>query len=284
MQSHVKLGVIAGGGDLPRKLAEGASALGREVFILGVKGFVGDWIQAYEHIVLSIGETGGQLKALKANGVVDLCFAGIVKRPDFSAIKLDSRGMRMLPRVIAAAAKGDDALMRTMLQLFEDEGFRIVGADDVLADLVLGDEVLGDLHPSDEDVNDIKKAAMVAGEIGKLDIGQGAVVCRGLVLAVEAQEGTDAMLERCAELPISIRGNESQRSGVLVKRPKPQQERRIDLPTIGKETVRRVANAGLAGIAVEAGGALVLEKDVVAREADRLGVWVVGRQFDQDGD
>ncbi len=275
-----KLGIIAGGGDLPKKLAEHACKSGREVFVLGARGFVDDgWPSSHDHVLLSIGETGAQIKALNSAGVVDLCFAGIIKRPDFSTLKLDAKGLRVLPRVLAAASKGDDSLMRAMLSVFEEAGFNIVGADDIVETLVVAEESIGTLTPSDADRIDIRKAADVAGVIGRMDIGQGAVVCRGLVLAVEAQEGTDAMLTRCASLPEELRGTSSSKSGVLVKRAKPQQERRIDLPTIGIDTVRNAHTAGLTGIAIEAGGALVIDRQAVSEEADRLGLWIVGMPF-----
>ena len=125
-------------------------------------------------------------------------------------------------------------------------------------------------------MDDIARGASVVAALGDLDIGQGCVVCEGLVLAVEAQEGTDAMLERCAALPETIRGTVNRRRGVLVKRPKPAQERRIDLPTVGVSTVEKVAAAGLAGLAVEAGGALMLGRAEMQATADRLGVFIVG--------
>lgn len=270
-----KLGLIAGGGDLPGLIAAGAESLGREIFILGVKGFVEEeLLQNREGVVLSIGETGAQLKALKKAGVEELCFAGIVKRPNFKSLSLDARGVSILPKVIAAASRGDDALLRAVLNVFEKEGFRIVGADEVLESVLAKPGPATNRKPTAEQLEDLVKAARTASEIGRLDIGQGAVVCRGLVLAVEAQEGTDEMLKRCAALPLEIRGGSDKPEGVLVKRPKPQQERRIDLPTIGLNTIRLAADAGLAGVGVEAGAALVLDGPELILEAEDRGVWI----------
>src|SRR5262249_25890747 len=123
---------------------------------------------------------------------------------------------------------------------------------------------------------DAAKAMDVAQAIGQLDVGQGAVVCDGLVLAVEAQEGTDAMLARVAELPQEIRGSAEARRGVLAKTPKPIQERRVDLPTTGVQTLERAAAAGLAGVAGEAGAMVVLDREAVTEAADRLGLFVWG--------
>ena len=274
-----KLGIIAGGGDLPAHIARHAKSAGREVFILGVLGFVAkDLLEGYDSRELSIGETGAQIRALKDACVEELCFAGNVKRPNFKNIKLDGKGLKVLPKVLAAAGRGDDALMRTMLNIFEREGFRIVGADEVLEDLLAPRGALGALSPSAEDWPDIRRAAQAAAEIGRLDIGQAAVSCRGLILAVEAQEGTEQMLARCADLPAEIRGSTDNRTGVLVKRPKPGQERRIDLPTIGVATVRQAESAHLSGIALEAGSALILDMGAVRRAADDAGLWIYGFQ------
>lgn len=272
-----RLGIVAGGGDLPRRLAEHARASGRPVSIVGLAGFADPaLVSEFAGSVASIGETGRQIELLKQAGCAEVVFAGLVQRPDFKSIKLDMKGVALLPRVLSAAARGDDALLRVVVGAYESAGFKVVGADDVLSDLLAPAGGLGVVAPSETDWADIRRAAFVAAEIGKMEIGQGAVVCDGLVLAVEAQEGTDAMLERCATLPEPLRGTPDRRRGVLVKRPKPIQERRIDLPTIGAATVRRAAAAGLAGIAIEAGSALVIDREEITGLADGLGVFIYG--------
>jgi DUF1009 family protein len=270
-----RLGIIAGGGDLPRKLADHARAAGRPVFVLGISGFAEPaFISEFGGVEASIGEVGKHIDLLRAAGCTEVVFAGIVKRPDFAHLKLDMKGALLLPKVIAAAGRGDDALLRVVLGAFEDAGFKVVGADDVLVDLLVPAGALGAHRPAFEHWTDIRHAARVASAMGGLDIGQGAVSCSGLILAVEAQEGTDQMLERCATLPTAIRGSAEHRRGVLVKRPKPIQERRIDLPTIGLDTIRLAAEAGLAGIAVEARGALMLNRSEMIDLADRLGLFI----------
>jgi DUF1009 family protein len=202
--------------------------------------------------------------------------AGVVQRPDFSKLAMDLRGISILPRLLLEARKGDDAILRTMVHEFEKEGFRVEGVQDVAGRLTLPAGPLGRISPTDGHLEDIQKALATAKAIGALDIGQGAVVARGLVLAVEAQEGTDAMLRRCAELPTTIRGTPEAPCGVLAKAPKPIQERRVDLPTMGLATVHRAAKAGLAGIVGEAGGMIVLDRDTVIAEADALGLFIYG--------
>jgi DUF1009 family protein len=271
-----KLGLIAGGGDLPIRLARQCQAAGRPLFVIRLKGMAEPALEAFDGIEAGIAEFGKGFAALRKAGCEAVCLAGVVKRPDFSALKPDLRGLKVLPGAIAAARRGDDALLRFMIGEFESEGFHVEGAHEVAAGMTLAHGALGRFQPGPEHLLDMHKAFHVAGEIGRLDVGQGAVVCEGLVLAVEAQEGTDAMLERCAGLPETLRGTSEARRGVLAKRPKPIQEQRVDLPAIGVATVQGAARAGLAGIVGEAGKALVMDHAAVAEAADKLGLFVYG--------
>lgn len=268
------LGVVAGRGDLPVEVAKRASARGEDVYVLQLKGFEEPRLDTYPGDTVGVGQVGRQVEHLKAAGVERVVFAGVVQRPHWNDIKLDFRGARLLPKVMKAAKAGDDALMRVLVEFYESHGFQVLGADEIASDLLESAGTLTEKQPSAEDLEDIKRAAEVAAAIGMLDIGQGCVVCEGLVLAVEAQEGTDAMLARVAALPETIRGTEDKRRGVLLKRPKPMQERRIDLPTIGVNTVRAAATAGLRGVALEARGALILNLSETVAEADHSGLFV----------
>jgi hypothetical protein len=271
-----KLGLIAGGGDLPLALANACVVAERPLFIVRLKGFADASLAQFPGAEIGIAELGHTFDALKREGCEAVCFAGQVKRPDLAALKPDLRGMRSLPGAIAAARKGDDALLRFLVAEFEREGFVVEGAEQVNAGLTLGAGPLGAWSPRPEDDADLKQAIEVVRTLGRLDIGQGAVVVDGLVLAVEAQEGTDAMLERCVALPATLRGAPGARRGVLVKWPKPIQERRVDLPTIGVRTIEGAAAAGVAGVAGETGGVLVLDREAVIATADRLGLFVAG--------
>ncbi len=276
------LGLVAGLGELPVAIAQNAVAEGRGVYVLRLKGFEEPALAEYPGRSVGLGEFGGLLKSLKQAGCSDVVFAGIVTRPDFRKLNLDMRGARLLPKVIQAARKGDDALLRVLVDTLESEGFNVISAQAANADLLAPKGLLAGPSPRSEDFADIQRAAEIAAATGALDIGQGCVVCDGLVLAVEAQEGTDAMLERVAGLPAEIRGTDAARRGVLVKRPKPMQERRIDLPTTGVSTVEKVAAAGLAGLAIEAGGALMLGRKAMCEAAERLGVFIFGFAPDDD--
>lgn len=270
------LGIIAGLGALPVQVADAAVARGQGVYVLRLKGFVEAELERFPGEIAGIAELGKAFKAFRQAGCEQICFAGVVKRPDFKALKPDMKGMTLLPKAISAARKGDDALLTFMIKVFEDEGFEIIGADEAAGNLKAPEGLLAGPAPSDADMQDLEKAAHVALEIGRLDIGQGAIVANGLVLCVEAQEGTDQMLTRCATLPSEIRGAADARLGVLVKRPKPQQERRIDLPTIGTRTLDGIAAAGLAGIGYEADGALIVDAEAVRAKANELGVFLYG--------
>ena len=268
------LGIIAGLGELPVAIASHAVESGRGVYVLRLKGFEEPALAEYPGDVVGLGEIGGVISRLKSAGCKDVVFAGIVKRPNFKDLKLDMKGTLLLPRVLAEARKGDDALLRVLVHEFEKNGFNVIGSDEANKALLAPAGLLAGPQPSEGDMHDVQHAARVAAATGALDIGQGCVVCDGLVLAVEAQEGTDEMLRRCAMLPPEIRGNAAHRRGVLVKSPKPVQERRIDLPTVGVSTIEGVAAAGLAGLAVEANGALLLRRVEMEAAAEGLGIFI----------
>jgi DUF1009 family protein len=270
------LGIIAGGGELPRAIAQSARAAGRDVFVLAINGMTGEWARDFPNAWLSLGEPGGAIKAFRAHNCSDVTLAGRVQRPKFSELKLDMKGVLIAPRVIAAALKGDDALLRSLVDVFEREGFHIVGAAEAAPDLIARQGVMGRVKPTPASEADIAQAFAIARAIGALDVGQAAIVCEGLALAVEAAEGTDAMIARVLQLPEHFRGTKAKPRGVLVKAPKPIQDGKTDLPVVGVETIRRAADVALAGVAVEAGGALFVDLGAVVAEADKLGLFLVG--------
>lgn len=271
------LGLIAGGGDLPRAAALAARQAGREVFVVPLVGSVTeDWINGFPHEWLSPGEPGRIIKAMKAHGVSEVLMCGRVDRPKFSELKLDAKGMLLLPKAVAAARKGDDALLRFIVGICEDEGLKAIGVAEAAPALVCGVGALGRLTPGAEQRADIEAAFKIVHTLGALDVGQAAAVCEGLALAVEAAEGTDAMLARIPTLRESLRGSAGKPRGVLVKALKPTQDAKTDMPVVGVATVQGAAKAFLAGIALEAGASLILDKAAVAAEADRLGLFVIG--------
>jgi len=269
------IGLIAGGGDLPKHVVKAAQQDGHEVSVIALGGFAdpADYPGAK---VLGLAEFGKMTKALKKAKVSHVCFAGIVKRPDFKKLKPDLKAMFHMGGAVKAAKQGDDALMRYLLELFEKEGFDVIAPQDVCQSLLLPEGILGLVSLTEAHKEDAAKACEIASKIGAMDIGQGAVVCGGVVLAVEAQEGTDAMLARVAELPLEIRGSAAARRGVLAKMVKPTQETRVDLPTIGPATIENAAAAGLAGIVAEGGCAFIIDRDEVITLANAAGLFIAG--------
>jgi UDP-2,3-diacylglucosamine hydrolase len=206
---------------------------------------------------------------------------GPVRRPSLATLKLDWRGLQVLTRLGLGlgpgAGFGDDRLFKAIVGELEGEGFRVIGADEVVDQLLAPDGLLTQAAPDAAAARDIELGIRVAARLGELDVGQAVVVQQGLVLGVEAVEGTDPLLARCAGLRRDGPG------GVLVKLKKPTQERRADLPTIGPGTVRAAAAAGLAGIAVHAGHCLIIERARVVEAADRAGLFVIGVDVDSRG-
>ncbi len=273
MTTDARLGIIAGGGNLPERIAAHARNDGRNPYVIGITGYVSEaFVSAYDGHLTSIGEIGKQIRLLSEANCTDLVFAGIVRRPDFAKLRLDIKGAAELPRILAAASKGDDTLLRAVIDVFERAGFNVIGADDVFGALLAKAGPLGAHTPDDNQIEDIRLAYRTVQRLGELDIGQAAVARNGVILAVEAQEGTDSMLERCATLPAFHEGL----AGVLMKAPKPIQERRIDLPTIGVTTIEKALAARLAGVAFEAGGALIIDQQEVSARANAAGLFLYG--------
>ena len=279
-----KLGIIAAGGELPLALAEHCAAEGRAYFVARVAPLADPALSTHPGASHDLGAMGGRIEALKQAGCDAVVFVGQAPRPNFSMLQFDEAGRAMAPALAAAAMEGDDALLRALLAQHAKAGFVIVGAEEVMAEMAAGGGTLGARAPCAADRADIALGAKVVAAMGALDIGQASVVCAGLVLGVEAQEGTDALLARVRGLPAPVRGTSNARRGVLVKRPKPNQERRIDLPVIGVRTIEGAAAAGLAGIAVEAGGALVVRQAAVIAAADAAGLFVYGFTREEVGE
>ncbi len=265
-----RLGLLAGAGSLPPVVAAAARAAGRDPFIVAFEGQTpADWVSDFPHTWVALGAVGRTLDCLHQAGCREVCMIGRVGRPSLRAVALDRRALAMLARLGSLDA-GDDRLLRLIVQELEADGFRVVGADTLAADLLAPAGLLAGDPPDANARDDIRRGIEVVRALGAADVGQAVVVQAQLVLGVEAVEGTDALLGRCAALRRDGPG------GVLVKGRKVGQERRVDLPTIGPATVDAAAAAGLRGIAVEAGHTLVADLIEVERSARNRGVFVVG--------
>lgn len=265
------LGIIAGGGPLPGMVAAAARASGRRVFILGIEGFADPVILApWPHTIVRIGAAGRMLAVLREHGCQDLVMIGPVSRPSLLDLRPDAQGVRILARIGRAIFMGDDGLLAAIIGLLAEEGFRVIGAHQVMQEVIAPSGVLTRAVPDALARADVARGVAVARVLGAADVGQGCVVQQGLVLAVEAIEGTDAMLARSAALRRDGVG------GVLVKLVKPGQDKRVDLPTIGPETVRKAAAAGLRGLAFEAGTTILAERKACVAAADAAGLFLLG--------
>lgn len=272
-----RLAIIAGGGLLPRYVAEAARARGENPYILSLTDESGEDWSGFDHQVISIGNYAGIGAAFRARGIGRAVLSGSVRRrPEWRDIHAPFKALLALPSVVRTLLKGgDDAVLKMVIRLIESEGVRVVGAHDIVPNLLGSEGPLGAIAPDAAAEADIAAAAAAALALGRLDVGQGAVALGGRVVALEGAEGTDAMLERVAQLRASGRIS-ARRKGVLVKLCKPEQDLRADLPSIGVETLRRARAAGLAGVAVEAGRSLVLEREALVAEADAHGLFVTG--------
>jgi DUF1009 family protein len=271
------LAIIAGGGAIPLAVAEAAMRRGRRVVMFAVRGWADPvTIQRYPHHWIALVQAGRFLRLARAEGCRDAVFVGTAVRPSFRSLRIDWTTLRLLPRIVRAYRGGDDHLLSSVARVFEDHGFRVVGAQEVAPEILMPEGAVGTMLPSQDDDRDIARALALLEATGPFDIGQAAVVAGNQVLAIEAAEGTDAMLARIAELRERGRISTPAGVGVLVKAPKPAQDRRLDLPAIGPRTVEEVARAGLAGIAVVAGGTIIAEPVAVASAADAARVFVFG--------
>lgn len=265
-----KLGIIAGGGTLPVRLANACRENGREFLLLALEGHAdADILASVPHEWIRPGAGGKTINRLREEGVEELVLVGPVRRPSLKEIRPDGWGIKFLARIGRAWAS-DDSFFSALVTALEKEGFKVVGADSILDDCLSVSGPYGKVAPSDDLLQDIERGMEVVRALGRLDVGQAAIIQQGVVLGVEGVEGTDGLIERCAALQCNGVG------GVLVKARKPQQERRVDLPTIGRETVEKAIAGKLSGIAIEAGGALVFDREEFVRLADEANLFVVG--------
>jgi UDP-2,3-diacylglucosamine hydrolase len=265
------LGVIAGSGPLPGQVAAAARAAGRDVFIVGLEGFADPAVLApWPHEFIRFGAAGRFLAVLRAHGCQDLVMIGPVRRPSFLGLRPDAAGVKILARIGKAAFTGDDGLLKAIIGVFAEEGFAVIGAHEVMREVLAPPGLLTRAAPDALALSDIQRGVDVLRLLGQADVGQACVVQQGLVLAVEAIEGTDAMLARSGTLRWEGAG------GVLVKLCKPGQERRADLPTIGPDTVRNAVAAGLRGLAFEARATILAEKESCLAAADAAGFFLLG--------
>jgi UDP-2,3-diacylglucosamine hydrolase len=275
------LGIICGGGTLPLAVADVVAGRGRRVVLFPLRGWADPGkIGRYPHHWIGLAQIVRLQRLARHEHCRELVFIGAVQRPSPRQLRPDLGTLWLLPRIVRLLWGGDNHLLTGIGKLFEEGGFRVLGAHEVAPEILVPAGVLGRLHPVPRDVADIARGLSLIAAIGPFDVGQAVVVADNRVVAVEAAEGTDHMLARVAELRRGRRVGLREKGGVLIKAPKRGQDRRLDLPSIGTHTVEGAAAAGLAGIAVEAEAAIAADLQDVIRAADAAGLFLFGARAD----
>jgi UDP-2,3-diacylglucosamine hydrolase len=267
------LGILAGGGTLPFEIAAHAQRTQRPVHMVALKGEADPGVASYPHTWVNWGQIGGMVAAMRKHGCRELVLAGTVRRPNLWTLRPDLGLLLALPRLFRTLQGGDDSVLRRVIGFFEHKGFTVVGVADVAPHLLASTGPLGSCSPTPTDEAAIVRGLALLDALGAFDVGQAVVATADQIVAIEGAGGTDAMLGQISNLDMP--------GAVLVKWPKPGQELRLDLPAIGPRTVALAKQAKLAGIAVQAGGAVILEREVLRAAADGAGVFVSGRELEQ---
>jgi UDP-2,3-diacylglucosamine hydrolase len=271
------LAIVCGAGNMPYSVADAVIARGRRVVLLALTGWADPArVERYRHHWARLGQLGRMSRFARQEGCRDVVFIGALTRPAITQLRFDLAALMVLPRIIRAFAGGDDHLLTRICRIVEDRGFRLLGAHEVAPEILVPPGQLGRHAPSERDRADIAVGQALLATMGPFDIGQAVVVAGNRVIAVEAAEGTDRMLARITQLRREGVLKLRNKSGVLVKAPKPSQDRRFDLPSVGTRTIDAAVAADLAGIAVEARGAVTADLNEMVRQADAAGLFVVG--------
>ena len=269
--------LIAGAGRLPELVADSLRRARRPFRVIALRGFTGQKLRASADATVDLLDLAATLKLLRRWGPAIVVPVGGVSRPSPAAILNAAAALRNRETLRAMAGGGDDRLLRAALALVEEEGHRILGVHEAAPDLLCPEGPIGRRQPDAMAEASIAAGRGVLAALSPFDLGQAVVVAGDRALAVEGPEGTDRMLARARALGRRPLGwGRALPATVLVKAPKVGQDWRIDLPAIGPRTVRNAARAGCVGLALEAGGTLVIDRAATAAEADRLGLFVVG--------
>lgn len=272
------LAVVAGRGALPRLIAEDCARRGRPYRVVAFEGVPLDWAGGHS-VVRAVFEKPGRFFAdLRAAGCAEVTFAGGMSRPELNPLRFDLTMLRLAPKLLAGLRGGDDRALRLVAEVVEAEGLRLIPAQAILTELLAASGVPTRAQPGEADRADVARAVEIVAALGAADVGQGAVVAQGVCLGLESIQGTDAMLDIVARTGAAFRPDPAGGRGVLYKAPKPGQDWRMDLPAIGPDTMRAAAAAGLAGVAVQAGGVLVLGREETVAAADAAGLFLWGRE------
>lgn len=268
----VKIGLIAGQGDLPKEVISKCLEINNPIYVLAYDSQTDPTILTnVPHDWIKLGQVGKAIDLLKKNNVTKIILAGKIDRPaSLGSLMPDLKGAALFTKLLKKQS-GDDTLFRIIVDFLENEGFQILSADDILGqESLFPSGVLGKHSPDKQGQKDITRGIEVAKALGLVDVGQAVIVQNGVTLGVEAVEGTDALIERTKDYKLDEPG------GILIKILKPHQETRVDRSVIGPQTIRQAAKAGLRGIAAQENAVMFLNKNDAVKLADDLGLFLIG--------
>ncbi len=270
MPKFKKLAILSGGGDLPKKVAEKCHKENIPYFVIGLKGFVDHgWIDQHPHQIIPIGFAGKIFKTLKSQQADHVVLAGNIRRPSWKEMIPDIRGALLIKK-FKKGVQGDNSILTVIADEIENEGYKVIGAHEICTNLLAVEKKYTNKNPTQEDLLNIKNGFNILADIGRADIGQSLVIQDGLILGVEAIEGTDELVRRCAQY------KRKTKHPLLIKGKKPHQDERIDLPTIGLKTVQNVVRSGFSGIAIQAEKTIFLEQEQAIALANQHNVFIIG--------
>jgi DUF1009 family protein len=265
------LAIVAGAGDLPQQLAAACQSIGRGYQVVRFNGIDLDWVDEQPVIDAVFEKPNSLFKQLKKSNCTQVVFAGAMQRPKLNPLKFDLKLMKLAPTLLPALKGGDDGALSLIAQIFESEGITVIPAHEILPELLAQSGVLTNTKPTEQDQADITRGFAILNAMSSADVGQACVVGQGLCLGIETIQGSDALLHFVSETKASFIDDNT---GVFIKAPKQNQDRRMDMPTIGVETLNTVHNAGLLGIAIAANGVQILDRDTCIQHANELGLFI----------
>ncbi len=266
-----KLCIIAGGGSLPKQLISHCQSIGKEIFVIAIKGNADKdlCLKNIDHMWIKIGQAGSGFAKLKEQKINELVMIGTIKRPTIKELVPDLKTAKFFAK-IALKSLGDDGILRALINEFKQDGIRVIGIQDVMPEILIKKGVLTKHKPNKQSLADIKRAIEVATELGKLDVGQAVIVQEGLVLGVEGIEGTAELIKRCSQY------KRKGQDGILLKLRKPEQDLRVDLPTIGPKTIEDAKKYGLKGVCLHAGNGLIVDEEQTIKLANKHKIFLMG--------
>ena len=264
-----KICLIAGNGLLPFEILKSFNQ--NEVFIICLKesGVSASNFKGYEVLEKSVFKVGSIIKEIKARKIKQIIFVGGIKKPSFYSIKPDLTGFMLMLKILKLKHKGDDAILKAITQFLEEKNLELVGVKDIASNLILQEVSITHKTPNDLELKNINFGLEVLEGISKFDIGQALVMQDGVVIGVEGVEGTDALIERCSKICYKNKSKP-----ILIKAPKVGQTFKIDIPVIGLNTIQNLIKYNFAGVAILAGGTILLEKEKSKNLANEAGIFI----------